>query len=332
MPEELNTSENDQKKDNNAFEILDWTSKNAPDYQKEVEEKLNSVNYIIRDTDGAYNGENGVIYLPENANKYVVTHELIHLISHRILYGKYETRKGIKDGDFDTSPNEALTELSTFVMYKGSEYIQNTEYSEIIQEYKRMSPAEPGYLYATQFVIKKIKEKNLDSKNINELISTFLFKEGIASTVKKDIGSMLGIEDMDREIKEFQNMVGQKLLKSVWKNFKEMSISDRWENFKVPFGDKEITLGELFRPFESAVNEERFRIYWSIDSNEEEFLTKMLALAGSQNDVSLTSIDGTFLYILLKKKNAPQTIKTLREYFLRKALDLYKAQNNKRKE
>ncbi|MDY0091026.1 MAG: hypothetical protein RBR78_11755 [Flavobacteriaceae bacterium] len=310
-----------------APELLNWISKNAPTYEEEINERISSINIVQRDDNAAYDSESETLYLPENVDRFTLTHELVHMISHHNSEVYHKQRVGTVEGIFDSSTNEALTEFSTFVMFKGSEYIQNTQYQEIIREYRERSPAEPGYLYATQFILKKIKEKDLDSKAIDDLVFTYLCKEGIARSVKDDIREKLGVEDIDKGVERFQNGAGQILMERAWDLFKE---GDKWESLVIPIDGKNVTFKELFKPLEFLITQKKLDIFWSVNKNNQEFLENLWKLANSKNSTSLLSIDATFLYALLRERNDPNLLKEFRRYLVGKGLNLYKALNSKK--
>ncbi len=324
MSEEFNIpkTEGDSKIDSTL--LIDWVSKNSYENLVEVKERLRDVNISYPKDKCAYDVDTETLYLTDNVITHKLNHELVHLISHRNR-GQEDERTGIQTDMFTVSPNEALTELSTLVITKGASYIQSTEFNQLIQEYRAINNTEPGYLYATEYLIRRVKERNLDEREINHLVSVYLFKEGNAKSVEDDIKKILKIDDLENEIEGYQKEKGYELLGAVWEEFKKNQKFEKWNGTIVNLDSRNITLMELFKPFDLAIELRYLRVFWSINKNRENFKKEIDKLVGVDSDLS---IDMSLLYSLMRERNDPEVAKMMQKYIVGKSMKLYRSVNN----
>jgi len=324
MNEEFNIPKTEEESKIDSTLLLDWVSKNSYENLVEVKERLRDVNISYSNDGCAYNPDNETLYLAEDINTHKLNHELVHLISHRNR-GQDDERTGIQTDMFTVSPNEALTELSTLVITKGASYIQSTEFSQLIQEYRATNYSEPGYLYATEYLIKRIKERNLDENKINHLISVYLFKEGSAESITEEIEEILKIENIEKGIDEYQKEKGYELLGAVWEEFKKNQRVEKWDGTVVNLNSRNITLNELFKPFDLAIELRYLRVFWGINKNRENFKKDIDKLVGVDSELS---INMSLLYFFMRSRNDPEVAKMMQKYIVGKSMKLYRSVNN----
>jgi len=301
--------------------LLAWVQSNSPENIVEVKEKLQEVNISHSESTTAYDPDTGTIYLCEGSSKFNLNHELVHLISHKNR-GQEDERVGIDCNVFSIAPNEALTELATFVITKGAAYMKDTQYAQIIMDYRSISNLEPGYLYATEYLIRRVKERSLDETKINHLIGVYLFKEGTAKSVVEDIQTILKIDNLEKGIEDYQREKGFELLSNVWEMFKEGERSEEWSNMTIDLNGQKVSLQQLFQPFEIALSNKNLRPFWSINRERENLHKQASKLAGIESDLS---VDMTLLHILMNEVEKPEMKQAIRVYLIRKAMNLYKA-------
>ena len=298
--------------------FLTWVERYSPEHIIEAKERLLEVNVSYFDTP-IYDPTNNTIYVSENNNEHNLNHELVHLISHRNRNLEDE-RVGINKGIYDFTSNEALTELATFLILKGSGYLRNTLFAQLIIDYRNISSVAPGYLYATEYLIRRVKERNLDELKINHLVSTYLFKEGTAKSVIEDIQTILRIENLEGSIRKYQFDKGYELILYIWENFKKEERTKEWSSNIIDINNQKITLHQLFQPLEISLLNRNLKPFWSINRNKNNLYTQISKIANTENPLSF---DMTLLYMLMSEGEKLESKKAIKEYILRKAMNLY---------
>ncbi len=298
--------------------FLTWVERYSPGNIIEAKERLQEVNISYLDT-SFYDPTSNTIYVSENSNQHNLNHELVHLISHKNRNLEDE-RVGINNTVCGLTSNEALTELATLLVLKGSGYLRNTPFAQLIIDYRNTSTVQPGYLYATEYFIKRVKERNLDETKINHLVSTYLFKEGTAKSVIEDIQTILRINNLEEGVRNYQKEKGYELILNIWENFKEEEKTKEWGNMMIELNNQKITLKQLFQPFEISLINHNLKPFCSINRDKKNLYTQIGKIAKTENPLSF---DMTLLYMLMSEGEKLESKQSIKEYIIRKAMNLY---------